>query len=63
MSLEKAKKDDLLKEVQRLQRVVSKLQKARTEEKPKDSLTESAKKVHQQTMDKLQTALERLGGA
>ena len=59
MSLDKAKKDDLIKEVQRLQQVVSKLQKAQQQEDSNGLVKKSAQKTHQDTMEKLYRSLER----
>ena len=59
MSLDKANKDDLIQEIQRLKSVVTSLQKSEATSKSGTPLKKTAIKAHQQTMDKLYRSLKQ----
>ncbi len=59
MSFDRAKKDDLIREIERLQLIVSKLQKEGVKTPSKQSALETIGKSHKQTLDKFHRSLEK----
>ncbi len=59
MSFNKANKDDLIREIQRLQLVVSELKKEQAGNQPQESYQAITKEYLQQTMDKIHGSLQK----
>ncbi len=59
MSFDQAKKDDLIQEIERLQQVVSELQKKKSRNQSKETDQVVTIESHQQTMDKIHGSLQK----